>query len=51
MDKEFSNYFRMSVEQLDQLLALIGPAVTEKQTVRQPISAVERLSLTLMYTF
>lgn len=47
MDKEFLNYFRMTVTKFDDLLAIIGPEITKKRVIRQPISATERLSLTL----
>lgn len=47
MDKEFINYFRMTVTKFDELLAMIGPEITRKYSIRQPISATERLSLTL----
>lgn len=47
MDKEFLNYFRMSIDKFENLLALVGPKITKKDSVRKSISAVERLSLTL----
>ena len=47
MDKEFFNYFRMTVAKFDELLAMIGPEITKKHAIRQPVSATERLSLTL----
>lgn len=47
MDREFLNYFRMPVARFESLLALIGPTITRKTSVRKPISAGERLCLTL----
>lgn len=43
----FHNYFRMSTMQYEELLAIVGPHLEKQYTVRQPISAAERLTLTL----
>lgn len=47
-DKHF-NYFRMSSQQFDELLGIVSPYITKQHCVREPISAGERLALTLRY--
>lgn len=47
MDVEFLNYFRIDVQKFESLLAMIGPKITKKNSVRQSVSAEERLCLTL----
>lgn len=43
----FRNYFRMSSTQFENLLCLVAPFITKQTVIREPISAGERLSLTL----
>ena len=40
-------YFRMSMERFDDLLHRVGPLITHAKTHSVPVSAAERLSLTL----
>ena len=41
-------YFRMSVEEFDEVLLKVGPIIEKQQTqFRDPISAAERLAATL----
>lgn len=49
MDNEFLTYFRMSVEKFEDVLTIVGPKIIKKHAVRTPISASERLCLTLRY--
>jgi hypothetical protein len=46
-DLRFHNYFRMSTIQYEELLAIVGPHLEKQYVVREPISATERLTLTL----
>jgi len=46
-DLRFHNYFRMTVTQMEDLLAIVGPRLQKLYVVREPITAAERLSLTL----
>lgn len=49
-DSTFRNYFRMTATQLENLLQIIGPFLSKQTTsFREPISASERLCLTLRY--
>lgn len=52
-DSRFINYFRMSATEFEELLCLVGPTISKQYVVRDPISAPERLALTLrfVYTF
>ena len=43
-------YFRMNVQEFDEVLAKIEPTITKQAThLREPISAAERLAATLRY--
>lgn len=47
---KFFNYFRMSINSFDELLALVGPVITHQDTrFRKAIPAEERLTVTLRY--
>ncbi|KAG0413310.1 hypothetical protein HPB47_009551 [Ixodes persulcatus] len=47
---DFFQYFRMTRQRFDQLLALVGPQLQREATPwRKPISPAERLSLTIRY--
>nr|XP_012233675.1 PREDICTED: putative nuclease HARBI1 [Linepithema humile] len=48
-DLRFHNYFRMSTMQYEELLAIVGPHLEKQYVVREPISAAERLTLTLRF--
>lgn len=49
-DSTFRNYFRMTAIQLEELLQIVGPSLSKQITsFREPISAPERLCLTLRY--
>jgi hypothetical protein len=43
----FFETFRMTPEAFETLLALVGPAITKEPKPREPISAAERLQMTL----
>ncbi|XP_071580664.1 uncharacterized protein [Temnothorax nylanderi] len=45
----FLNYFRMTRVQFEELLIMVGPIISKQNLCREPISAAERLSLTLRY--
>ena len=47
--ESFYKYFRMTPERFDNLLLLVGPMLTKKSLYREPISAGERLSVTLRF--
>ena len=48
--ESFYRYFHLSPERFDHLLSMVGPAITRNHTnCRQPISAGERLAITLRY--
>ena len=48
--KKFFNYFRMSLETFEELLAIIGPTITKQETnMRSCISPKEKLAVTLRY--
>ncbi|XP_070515353.1 uncharacterized protein [Cardiocondyla obscurior] len=49
-DSTFKNYFRMSTTQFEELLQIVEPHLRKQITpFREPISAAERLCLTLRY--
>ncbi|XP_018376371.1 PREDICTED: uncharacterized protein LOC108769727 [Trachymyrmex cornetzi] len=48
-DLRFHNYFRMSATQYEELLSIVGPHLEKQYVVREPISAAERLTLTLRF--
>ncbi|XP_024870596.1 uncharacterized protein LOC112453845 [Temnothorax curvispinosus] len=48
-ESRFRNYFRMSPTQFENLLCLVTPFITKQMVIREPISAAERLSLTLRF--
>lgn len=43
----YFNYMRMSPNNFDELLNLVGPLLQKKTVVREPISSGQRLALTL----
>ncbi len=45
------NYFRMTKEQFDEILSLVRTKIEYKPTNKLPISAEERLAITLRYTY
>jgi len=45
----FFNYFRMSPERFDCLFQLIEPLILKRPTHKLPISAQERLAITIRY--
>lgn len=48
--KDFNNYFRMNIDIYNQLLCMVAPFITKKNTnMRESISANERLAVTLRY--
>ena len=47
--ESFYKYFRMTPERFDNLLLLVGPMLTKKSLYREPISAGERLPVTLRF--
>ena len=48
--EDFLAYFRMSPEQFDYILKLVGQQITKKSTkMRLPIPADERLAVTLRW--
>ena len=47
--ESFYKYFRMTPERFDHLLLLVGPMLTKKSLYREPISAGERLAVTLRF--
>ncbi|XP_071555857.1 putative nuclease HARBI1 isoform X1 [Temnothorax nylanderi] len=46
---KYINYFRMSSLLFEKLLALVGPIIAKEYVIREPISPVIRLQLTLRY--
>ncbi|XP_039311963.1 protein ALP1-like [Solenopsis invicta] len=48
-DLRFHNYFRMLTVQYEELLTIVGPHLERQYVVREPISAAERLTLTLRF--
>lgn len=46
-ESRFRNYFRMTPTQFEDLLNIVAPFITKQAMVREPISATERLCLTL----
>lgn len=46
-EARFRNYFRMTPTQFEELLNLIAPFIMKQIVIREPISAAERLCLTL----
>ena len=49
-DVSFYRYLRMSPERFDVLLGLVEPLISKQRTnFRKPISAAERLSLTVRF--
>lgn len=45
----FFNYMRMSSSQFDELLYLVGPAITKENLVRKSIEPSARLAITLRW--
>lgn len=45
--EKYFNYLRMSSDIFKKLLEIVGPRLTKMYCVREPISAGERLALTL----
>lgn len=43
----FRNYFRMNATQLEELLCKVAPLISKQTLCRKPISASERLCMTL----
>lgn len=43
----FRNYFRMTPIQFEELLTLVAPLITKQTVVREPISAAQRLCVTI----
>jgi len=50
-DPRFINYCRMSATEFEELLCLVGPIISKQYVVRDPISAPERLALTLRFVY
>ncbi|XP_077257583.1 uncharacterized protein LOC143894819 isoform X2 [Temnothorax americanus] len=48
-EARFRNYFRMTPTQFKELLILIAPFIMKQRVIREPISAAERLCLTLRF--
>ncbi|XP_071638920.1 uncharacterized protein [Temnothorax longispinosus] len=48
-EARFRNYFRMTPTQFEELLILIAPFIMKQRVIREPISAAERLCLTLRF--
>lgn len=46
-ESRFRNYFRMTAVQFEELLHLVAPLITKQTMIREPISAEERLSMTI----
>lgn len=46
-EARFRNYFRMTPPQFEELLNLIAPFIMKQTVIREPISAAERLCLTI----
>lgn len=51
LDSRFMNYCRMSATEFEELLCLVGPMISKRYVVRDPISAPERLALTLKFVY
>ena len=48
LDREkFRGYFRMSHETFDEVLSYVGPVITKKTVVREPLHARQRLAICL----
>ncbi|KYN04711.1 hypothetical protein ALC62_04411, partial [Cyphomyrmex costatus] len=47
--EKYVDYFRMSPQLFEALLQLVGPILTKEYVVREPISCVTRLQITLGY--
>jgi len=47
--EKFFNFFRMSPETFNELLAIVGPRITKQNFIREAINPVIRLQLTLRY--
>ncbi|KYM95889.1 hypothetical protein ALC62_13469 [Cyphomyrmex costatus] len=47
--EKYVDYFRMSPQLFEALLQLVGPILTKEYVVREPISCVTRLQITLRY--
>lgn len=46
--ESFFNFYRMTPQMFDNLLSIVGPAINHSAVyVRKPLSAAEKLSLTL----
>lgn len=50
-DSRFINYCRMSATEFEKLLCLVEPTISKQYVVRDPISAPERLALTLRFVY
>lgn len=48
-DNEFRNYMRMTLDKFEDLLYKVGPIITKKHVIRDPIPAAARLALTLRF--
>ncbi|KYN06577.1 Putative nuclease HARBI1 [Cyphomyrmex costatus] len=48
-ETRFRNYFRMTPTQFENLLSLVAPFITKQTVIREPISAAERLCLTIRF--
>jgi len=46
-EAQFRNYFRMTPTQFEELLNSVAPFITKETAIREPISAAERLCLTI----
>lgn len=47
--EKFQNYLRLSLAQFETVLSLVYSHITKKYVVREPISAEERLVVTIRY--
>lgn len=43
----YRNYMRMNLTQFESLLGIVGPHISKEVCVRKPISAGERLAITI----
>lgn len=50
-ENKFQHYFRLSRTQFEEVLCLVGPVITKKNTVRDSIPAEARLAMTLRLVF
>ena len=49
-DEEFFNFTRLTLQQFDELLALVGPSIKKQTTREDVISPYTRLLITLRYS-